>query len=52
MKEAVILANNLNLVIGELEDPLEFSYHIDKDLIINGKNIYKEIKTAIKDWRS
>lgn len=40
------------MVIEELENPLEFSYHIDKDLIINGRDIYKEIKTSITDWRS
>ena len=34
------------------ESPTSFAYHVGKDLLINGKDIYKEIATAIGDYKS
>ena len=31
--------------------PLSFAYHKQKDIIFNGKNIYKEITAAINQMR-
>mgnify|MGYP001031207922 FL=1 len=30
--------------------PKSFAFHIAKDLIVNGRDIYKETKTAVIDW--
>jgi hypothetical protein len=32
--------------------PSSFAYHVGKDLIINGKDIYREIRTAITDYKN
>jgi len=32
------------------KNPASFAYHVGKDLMINGKDIYSEIKLAIKDY--
>jgi hypothetical protein len=32
------------------KNPASFAYHVGKDLMINGKDIYAEIKLAIKDY--
>lgn len=29
-----------------------FTYHVGKELIVNGKDIYSEINTAIGDYKS
>jgi hypothetical protein len=33
------------------ESPTEFAYNVGKNLIINGKDIFKEVKTAIDDYK-
>jgi hypothetical protein len=30
--------------------PKTFVFHIGKNLIVNGRDIYKETKTAVIDW--
>jgi hypothetical protein len=30
--------------------PKTFIFHIGKNLIVNGRDIYKETKTAVIDW--
>jgi len=34
------------------EHPLSFAFHLGKELLVNGKDIYTEIKTAISDWKA
>eukprot|EP00966_Prymnesium_polylepis_P324137 7380228-Prymnesium_polylepis.2 len=34
------------------EHPLSFAFHVGKELLVNGKDIYTEIKTAIADWKA
>lgn len=34
------------------KSPTSFAYHVGKDLIINGKDIYHEVSTAITDYKS
>jgi len=34
------------------EHPLSFIFHIGKELLVNGKEIYTEITTAIADWKA
>jgi hypothetical protein len=52
VQEAVILATKLTLVIKDLATPKTFVFHIGKDLIVNGKNIYREINTSVADWKT
>lgn len=33
-----------------MHNPVWYSFHIGKDLIINGVNIYREITKAVDDW--
>jgi len=35
-----------------LSSPSSFAYHVKKDLMINGKDILKEVKTAVTDYKS
>jgi hypothetical protein len=37
--------------LEELRSPLSFSYKIGYNLLVNGLDIYKEISTAVKDWK-
>jgi len=32
--------------------PSSFAYHIGKDLLINGKDIFHEINTAVADYKA
>lgn len=34
-----------------LSNPASFTYHVGKDLIINGRSIYKEVNTAVADYK-
>jgi hypothetical protein len=34
------------------ESPTSFAYHVGKDLIVNGKQIYHEIDTAVADYKA
>lgn len=33
-----------------MSSPKNFAYHVGKDLLINGKDIFGDISTAITDW--
>ncbi|CAK58903.1 unnamed protein product (macronuclear) [Paramecium tetraurelia] len=50
-QEAVKLAEKIKDLIEALSNPSSFVYHIGKDLIINGKDIYQEIFAAVDDWK-
>jgi len=34
------------------EHPISFLFHLGKELLINGKDIYSEVTTAVKDWKA
>ncbi|CAD8099315.1 unnamed protein product [Paramecium primaurelia] len=50
-QEALKLAQKIKDLIEALQNPSSFIYHIGKDLIINGKDIYQEIFAAVDDWK-
>ncbi|CAD8071102.1 unnamed protein product [Paramecium sonneborni] len=50
-QEALKLAEKIKELIEALSNPTSFIYHIGKDLIINGKDIYQEIFAAVEDWK-
>jgi len=35
-----------------MSNPKSFAFHVGKDLLVNGKDIYKETKTAVNDWNN
>ena len=48
-------AEDVESIISALEQftsPASFAYHIGKDLLINGVDIYHEIQAAVADWKS
>ncbi|CAD8089382.1 unnamed protein product [Paramecium primaurelia] len=51
IKEAAKLAKQLRDLIKALQNPVSFAFHIGIDLIVNGKDIYREIFTAVDDWK-
>lgn len=48
---AVNDAKQLMSALKAVESPLQFAYHVGKDLIVNGINIYKEVNQAIADYK-
>ncbi|CAK92123.1 unnamed protein product (macronuclear) [Paramecium tetraurelia] len=51
IKEAAKLAKQLRELIKALQNPASFAFHIGIDLIVNGRDIYREIFTAVDDWK-
>ncbi|CAD8191189.1 unnamed protein product [Paramecium octaurelia] len=51
IKEAAKLAKQLRELIKALQNPASFAFHIGIDLIVNGKDIYREIFIAVDDWK-
>ena len=43
--------NKLESMVKAFSNPTSFAYHVGKDLIVNGKNIYSEINTSITDYQ-
>ena len=39
-------------MVSIFDSPSSFAYHVGKDLIVNGKQIYGEINTAVKDYEA
>lgn len=35
-----------------LESPHTFAYHVGKDLVVNGRDIYQEVNTAVADYKA
>lgn len=50
--EAVALAAKLTAATKNLASPTTFAFHVGKDLIVNGRDIYREITTAVQDWNN
>jgi hypothetical protein len=44
--------SNVVTMIKSFSSPVSFAYHVGKDIIVNGKNIYHEISTAVSDYDS
>ena len=45
-------AKRLYEMIATFTSPLSFAYHVGKDILVNGVQIYKEIDSAITDYNS
>ena len=43
--------SRLEGMVKAFSNPTSFAYHVGKDLIVNGKDIYGEIKTSITDYQ-
>ena len=43
--------NKLESMVKAFSNPTSFAYHVGKDLIVNGKDIYSEINTSITDYQ-
>lgn len=50
--EITILSKKLTFVIAEIQNPQSFAFHVGKDLLINGRDIYSEVNTAVVDWNN
>lgn len=51
--EAVVTdLKKLEKMAATFSNPFSFVYHVGKDLMVNGKNIYSDIDAAITDWES
>jgi hypothetical protein len=34
------------------DSPTSFAYHVGKDLLVNGSDIFSEIETAVTDYQN
>ena len=46
------VANFAKAIENGFEHPLSFLFHMGKELLINGKDIYSEVTTAVSDWKA
>ena len=46
------IAKFVKAVEDGFEHPLSFLFHVGKDLLVNGKDIYAEVTTAVADWKA
>ena len=51
-EEAVADAKNLIKMIEAFKSPISFVFHVGKDLIVNGVQIFEEIEAAVKDYKN
>lgn len=42
----------LAAMIAVLENPASFAYHVGIDLLINGRDIYREISQSVVDYKA
>lgn len=42
----------LEKMAATFSNPFSFAYHVGKDLVVNGRNIYADIDSAITDWEA
>jgi len=42
----------LAAIAAVMSNPSSFAYHVGKDLLVNGVDIYHEIKTAVNDYKN
>ena len=50
--ESVEDAEKLFKMLENFKSPISYAFHVGKDIIVNGVQIYKEIDTAVKDYES
>lgn len=48
--EAITDAKSLIDAFAQFKSPISFVYHVGKDLVVNGVQIYKEIGQSIDDF--
>lgn len=39
-------------MIKSFTSPMSFVYHVGKDILVNGKDIFTEVSTAVSDYES
>lgn len=39
-------------MVAVFDSPLSFAYHVGKDLLINGVDIYHDVDTAVTDYKN
>jgi hypothetical protein len=44
--------SKLEAMIKIFDSPTSFAYHVGKDLLVNGKDIFAEIESAVTDYES
>jgi hypothetical protein len=49
---ATQIENLVSTLKNGFENPWSFVYHVGKDLVVNGKDIYNEIMSAVSLWKS
>ena len=49
---AIADAERLYQMIANFKSPLSFAYHVGKDILVNGVQIYNEIDSAVNDYKS
>lgn len=42
----------LEKMVEVFDSPTSFAYHVGKDLVVNGSDIFKEIETAVTDYEA
>ena len=42
----------LEKMVAVFDSPTSFAYHVGKDLLVNGKDIFAEIKTSVNDYET
>ena len=42
----------LEAMLKEFKDPKSFAYHVGKDLLVNGTNIYHQISDAVTQYKA
>lgn len=44
--------DKLAAMVKVLNSPTAFAYHVGKDLLVNGQDIFKEVETAVTDYEN
>lgn len=42
----------LEKMVEIFDSPTSFAYHVGKDLVVNGRDIFHEIETAVTDYQA
>lgn len=50
-KAAVDDVEKIVNMIKSFTSPLSFAFHVGKDIIVNGRNIFHEIETAVDEYK-
>jgi cathepsin L len=46
------IAKFVSAIEHGFEHPISFLFHLGKELLVNGRDIYAEVTTAVKDWKA